>query len=291
MKRIFFIIILSSILNPIFADSVNSKPFKVAQPNGDSIIVIQRGDEYGSWYETLNGYVIDKNSYDFWVYVKVGNNGNLLLTDQIVRSATSYIPTGINTNHVHNVIDNYRTNAYETLNNDSIYYPDLEDIETAHAIEQGEIYNASFAKAAAKNKGIVNVLTILIQFQDVKFEQSAEVTQDYFNRLMNDENFTHPNKGDTITGSVREYWEKVSYGQLSTNTTVVGPYTASNNIKYYKTIRDSIDGSLKTYRTRKLIKEAIKAAANDVDMQLFDNDNNGFVDFVHIVFAGTRSNI
>ena len=130
MKRIFFIIILSSILNPIFADSVNSKPFKVAQPNGDSIIVIQRGDEYGSWYETLNGYVIDKNSYDFWVYVKVGNNGNLLLTDQIVRSATSYIPIEINTNHVHNVIDNYRTNAYEALNNDSIYYPDLEDIET-----------------------------------------------------------------------------------------------------------------------------------------------------------------
>lgn len=61
MKRILFIFLFGFILNPIFADLADSKPFKIAQPNGDSITIVQRGDEYGSWYETLDGYVVGKN--------------------------------------------------------------------------------------------------------------------------------------------------------------------------------------------------------------------------------------
>ena len=115
MKRFLFtIIILGLILNPISSEPINTQPFKVAQPNGDSIIIVQRGDEYGVWYETLNGYVIEKDSLDNWVYVKEDNYGGLILTNQVVPN-TSYTPVGININSVFTVIDNYRQNIYNSL--------------------------------------------------------------------------------------------------------------------------------------------------------------------------------
>ena len=167
MKKLLFLFILNLISFQIFSCQVITTPFKIAQPNGDSIIIVQRGDEYGSWYETLNGYVIKKNSSNFWVYVKVDNNGDLILTNQIV--SHTYNPTGISLNNVHTVIDNYRQNFYNQLNNDALISPNLEDTVTAQAIEQGATLNISQVRCPAKNKGNINVLTILIQFKDVKF--------------------------------------------------------------------------------------------------------------------------
>lgn len=204
MKRFLFTMILGLFVNQIFAKPVDSTPFKVCQPNGDSLIVVQYGDEYGTWYETLNGYVIEKDSLNKWVYVKVDNYGDLILTNQVVPN-NSYTPVGINTNNVFTVIDNYRQNVYNSLNNDTLLAPNLEDIETAQAVQQGATLNVTQAKAPAKNKGTINVLTILIEFKDVKFEHPTTV-KDYFEDLMGGENFKHPSNGNNITGSVKEYW-------------------------------------------------------------------------------------
>ena len=61
MKQFLFTMILGLFVNQIFAKPVDSTPFKVCQPNGDSLIIVQYGDEYGSWYETLDGYVVGEN--------------------------------------------------------------------------------------------------------------------------------------------------------------------------------------------------------------------------------------
>lgn len=57
MKRFLFIISLILVTNSMFANPTDMTPFKVIQPNGDSITIIPHGDEYGIWYETLDGYV------------------------------------------------------------------------------------------------------------------------------------------------------------------------------------------------------------------------------------------
>ena len=165
----------------LFATPVESIPIKVTQPNGDSITIVQYGDEYGMWYETLDGYVVGKNSSNYWVYVNASINGNLILTNQIVNSVSS--PTGINLTNVFNAIEDNRMNAYEILHNDSIYFPDLEDEETVLAIQQEVECDTIRAKAPAKNKGSINVLTILIQFQDVKFEHPTTI-KSYFESLV-----------------------------------------------------------------------------------------------------------
>lgn len=57
MKRFLFIISLILVTNSMFANPTDMTPFKVIQPNGDSITIIPHGDEYGIWYETLDGCV------------------------------------------------------------------------------------------------------------------------------------------------------------------------------------------------------------------------------------------
>ena len=100
MKRFFFGVVLILVVKLLFATPVESIPIKVTQPNGDSITIVQYGDEYGMWYETLDGYVVGKNSSNYWVYVNASINGNLILTNQIVNSVSS--PTGINLTNVFN---------------------------------------------------------------------------------------------------------------------------------------------------------------------------------------------
>ena len=118
MKKFLFTITLILISYSMFASPADMIPFKVMQPNGDSITIIQYGDEYGIWYETLDGYVVEKNSSNYWVYVNTNTSGNLVLTNQIVNNISS--PNGINLTNVFNAIADYRTNAYEVFNNDSI---------------------------------------------------------------------------------------------------------------------------------------------------------------------------
>ena len=287
MRNILFTSILLSMSYLIFANPVDMTPLKVIQPNGDSITIIQKGDEYGTWYETLDGYVVDKNTSNHWVYVNTNANSKLVLTNQIVSNVS--LPIGINLTNVFNTITSNRTNTYNAFNNDSIFNPDLEDIETFQVINQGYTYDIEQARVPAKNKGEINILTILIQFQDVKF-QSPSTVKNFFSNLMNQSNFTHPSNSNILTGCVREYWEDVSYGQLSINPIVIGPYTAEYSIDYYSAHLEE-DHSLKTSKTRKLVKEVIKKVAKEGDMRYFDNDNNGFVDFIHIVFAGSNNDI
>lgn len=281
MKQFLFTMILGLFVNQIFAKPIDSTPFKVCQPNGDSLIILQYGDEYGSWYETLDGYVIEKDSLNNWVYVKTDNDNNLVLTNQIVNNIS--IPSGIDLNSIYTAIDNRRQLIYNSLNDDLLLSPNLEDEETAQAVQQGATLNISQAKAPAKNKGTINVLTILIEFKDVKFEHPTTV-KNYFEDLMGGKNFKHPSNGNNITGSVKEYWEEASYGQLSINPTVVGPYTADFNRVVYGTNWTSSNSS--DAMTLRLVYEAASKAAKVVDMSDFDNNNDGIVDFVHVVFAG-----
>jgi hypothetical protein len=48
MKRFLFIVTLNLVIYFISATPTEITPFKVMQPNGDSITIIQHGDEYGT---------------------------------------------------------------------------------------------------------------------------------------------------------------------------------------------------------------------------------------------------
>ena len=87
-----FIVAIFSFVNlGLMAVPASRHPFKVVQPNGDTITVIHKGDEYASWYEIAdNGRVIAKDTTvnGSWRYV-VANAGKLELSALVKKADIS----------------------------------------------------------------------------------------------------------------------------------------------------------------------------------------------------------
>ena len=133
-----------------------------------------------------------------------------------------------------------------------------------------------------KAVGSVNLaprgLVILVNFKDVSF--NAANTQSAMNDLMNSDSYTY----NGATGSVRKYFSDQSDGQYTPQFDVVGPVTLPNNMAHY--------GGNDAYGDDKLpgdmVVEAcsIANANHNVDFTQYDNNRDGYVDFVYIIYAG-----
>lgn len=162
---------------------------------------------------------------------------------------------------------------------------------TARKQKNLDLANAKVSRRASSRRagtpsavttGTQRGLVILIQFKDVEFatENVQNVYKDFFNKQ-------GYNEGG-MAGSVRDYFLKQSYGQLTIDFDVVGPYTANFNMEYYgQPVKDK-DGKVTDHdkNAPALIREAIDAASNDVDFSNYDWDNDGEVDQVFVIYAG-----
>ena len=131
-------------------------------------------------------------------------------------------------------------------------------------------------------------LVILVNFADVAFEtEKAEMD----NMLIGENytrNYSYSYKGKTYSvnskGSARQYFQNASNGQYNPQFDVIGPVTVSNNVSYYGK-NDSYGNDM---YADKMVSEACKLADTefDVDFTQYDNDNDGYVDFVFVIYAG-----
>ena len=119
------------------------------------------------------------------------------------------------------------------------------------------------------------ILIILMEFSDVKFKKS----HNDFERLFNEQNY----HDDGAYGSVYDYYDKVSYDQLHLKCDVLGPYTASRNMAYYGGNSGRTGGDM---NPKALFDEAIRYAIQEVNLADYDSDGDGYVDNIHIIFAG-----
>ena len=264
MKKLIFILFLCvNICYQALAEPADSTPHKQIQPNGDTIFVSLHGDEFGSWYEDTKGNVIDRNNDGCWVYVSV-ENGNKILTTQIV-SQTS-MPIDINRDSIFNFIIQKRSNNY---------------VERKKISEEQVNSRATTGESAPLPAiGVQKILTVLVQFTDVKFQNPTGI-KNLVTNMMNQPNYRHPGQNN-ITGSLRDFYLQASYNQLDVRTTVIGPYTVSHNRAYYGANSTSGDD----IRPRELAREVMSNIVNLIDVSQFDNNNDGWVECIHIVYAG-----
>lgn len=118
-------------------------------------------------------------------------------------------------------------------------------------------------------------LVVLMQYKDVKMSKS----QDDFDALFNEIGFSL----DNAKGSVRDYYNFASAEQLDYVSDVYGPYTTLNNMRYYG--QNSSRGG-QDINGLELCLEAIRNLPKDIDLSIYDNDHDGIVDNIHIIFAG-----
>ena len=144
--------------------------------------------------------------------------------------------------------------------------------------EQDEGNTARGRRDATPNTPVIGerrALVVLMQYQDVAFKFSNEDFDSLFNQI--------DYRKDGATGSVRDFYQFASQGQLDFITDIYGPYTALHNMSYYGG-NASLGGN--DAHAVDLCHEAMLSLPRDVDLSIYDNDHDGQLDNVHIIFAG-----
>lgn len=163
-------------------------------------------------------------------------------------------------------------------------------VTDALSVEQIEAKRMASSKRAAQAAYPLNVaprgLVILVNFADVAFEtEKAEMDSMLIGENYT-RNYSYTYRGKTYRinsqGSARQYFQDASNGQYNPQFDVIGPVTISNNMSYYGK-NDSYGNDM---YPDKMVSEACKLADTQVDFTKYDNDNDGYVDFVFVVYAG-----
>lgn len=230
-------------------------PIEFTQPDGSSITLKLKGDEHLHWAETIDGYTLLFNSHGFYEYATVNEYGDLVCSGRIARNesvrskADSYFLMGIS----------------KQLQFTKKQVKMLKSIREMKEDKPEKAFPAS---------GSRKLVCILMAFKDVPFTKTKADFENLFNQL----NYTV----DGAVGSVRDFYKENSYNQLDLTVTVAGPYTANNDMAFYGA--NDQDGN--DVNRRALITDAVQKADPDVNYSNFDNDNNGSVDGVYVIFAG-----
>jgi len=86
--------------------------------------------------------------------------------------------------------------------------------------------------------------------------------------------------------SLQQYWADNSFGQYTPSFEVVGPVTLSHNQRYYGE-NDYYDDDL---RADEMVQEACNLAENLADFTQYDQDGDGKLDAVVVIYAGQGEN-
>ena len=137
--------------------------------------------------------------------------------------------------------------------------------------------------------GRPHVAVLLVQFQDKPFTvapDSASV-HDYYDKYCNGSSDSSPYTGHGSSGAVTEYFSDQSNGLFQPVFDVIGPLTLNREYAYYG--KDS--GSSKDINYNTFVKESLSKACNvKTDWTELDNNADGKVDMVFILFAGLGQN-
>ena len=269
MKKYLLIFVALCINVATFADPAYPDSIRVIQPDGDTLWTYLRGDEFYHWRSTIDGHVIMRDLNNCFRYAVIDAD-SLKASNQIAHNVEgrSIIESEFinnNTPLVKQFIQNKRQAIYDAieLNAPSLLPP-----------AQGAASNNSPREPIV---GTRRILTILIDFKDYPFTR----TQMEFDNLMNQPDGTVGQN----QGSVRQYFRENSYGQLEVVSTVVGPFRANSKRQYYDFKNNGSFWDW-TVDIRQLVREAVNHAKDVVDFSTLDGDDDGFVDCVHVVFAG-----
>ena len=214
--------------------------------DGENVCIRLFGDEHCKWAETEEGRTIMHANDNSWWYAYKMKDGNLGI------SAYRY-----------SAVKNMEKGLKNFLKNTPLH---LRPLNNKHSEYRQSI--------RTKVVGERRVLVILMAFRDLNFTKS----KDDFEQLFNQKGYIK----DGAQGSVKDYYLSASYNQLELTSNIYGPYIASHDMGYYG--NNVASGS--DINPRALFEEAIDAVSREIDLKIYDGDGDGFLDNVHIIYAG-----
>ena len=131
----------------------------------------------------------------------------------------------------------------------------------------------------ARQAGTINLaprgLFILVNFSDKSFNSSNTLSA--MTQMISSVGHTYSYNG--ATGSMLDYFIDQSGDQYHPQFDVYGPVTVSSTSSYYA----GSDGTTYAY---KMVIEACQALDNQVNFSNYDNNGDGYVDFIYVIYAG-----
>ncbi len=240
---------LAVALTWVAASAVPAKPGvtrTVMQPDGTKLVLHLHGDEYHHALVTDDGLMVSQNSEGTYCYRTV--NG---VSDVMAHPASMRTPSELAFLAVNQQQADWQTTA-------------------------GSAARAKRAKRNAERRkmgecghsGNIKVPVLLVEYSDVKFVNSYDDI---------DTRYT-----STTQNSAYRYYYENSDHKFVPQFDVYGPVKLSNNMEYY----GGNDSSGNDLRPQYMVKEACELLNSDVDFSQYDNDGDGTVDVVIVVYAG-----
>lgn len=228
--------------------------------DGTSVECTLNGDEHLSWFQTADGTVMCRNSEGLFYKA----------ADEYVRNLNSLIES-----------NNQRLLAQQKL---------LTKSSSGTSMEPAWfLYSSRSFKPVGKLTGIV----MLVQFQDVKFQDYGKNIAAVYDEMFNAPGYTSTfvYNGRTYPGaigSMRDYWIAQSDSAFTPEFVVTEPITLSHNYAYYGMNSGSVSGD--DLRPIEMVHEACLELDKKVDLCQFDSNKDGFVDFLLVIYAGKGEN-
>lgn len=226
---------------------------KVETRNGKTAEIYLRGDENHKYAITTDGYTLLSDTEGWW-YAKLTEEGN------IEKSSFELVPYDDESLELRT----FKKECQKELFHNSEAVVDNNSMKVVRR-----------AKPNGPIVGERRALVILMQYKDLAFKKTREDFLSLFNSLDYHEN--------DATGSVRDFYRFASQGQLDYISDVYGPYTSMYPMSYYG--GNGTTGGNDAHALELCI-EAVKKLPDNLDHTLYDNDGDGLVDNVHIIFAG-----
>ena len=223
------------------------EPAVVLQADGTEVTIYLKGDEYLHWNEDEAGFAVVRSADNLWWVYAREESGRL-------------VPTG----HIVGRVDPLSVGLAK---------PDIARLRAA--IEQRPMMLKDTSVNMAPSAGTMRNLVLLVNFSDLAITNTTLEFDNLFNQI----GYTT----DGAAGSVKDYFNEVSYGTYSVVSTVPAAVTLANGYAYYGA-NDAYGNDL---RPRLMVQQALAALeARGFDFSTMDGNGDGWVDGLTVIHAG-----
>jgi len=241
------------------------------QPDGKSLDVYIKGDEFFHYVQSTDGFVLLPDKNGFYTYAEQDSTGDLCSgkitasnTDRRTQSENIYLRSvkpGLFFSEAQ------RNKSYNRRIQNAL-------------IRKNHSSNLKAGSTSLKNgfltTGSTKSLIILVNFSDVKFSSLNDAVA--YSNMFNQEGYNQ----NGHVGSVRDYFKFNSSGIFTPEFDVVGPVTLPNPMAYY----GQNDKNGNDLHPAEMIVDACNLVAKQVDFSKYDFDFNNVVDNIYVYYAG-----